>query len=306
MAEPNADSDQRTKWRQDAVTGDISDDFLSLNATTNSPQHHQSPAHVAVPPNTDSSEPLDERQQQILNDEATARALAASEMHAQQPHNIGYAPGLLQGRLSVTVAQAKLAKNYGLMKMDPYCRLQVGHSVIEIPTCANGSKNPRWNKVVHAYLPEGVDTFSVEIYDEKLFAMDDRIAWAHVTIPQTVMEGQTVDDWFPLTGKQGDDKEGMINLIMTFSKDHLPPPNTAAPGIVMYNAPMYFPPPAGVPVYQQPPPQQTGPAYTEQDVKDLKEIVPGLDEEVIKSVLDSQRGNKEASITALLRISSDD
>ena len=47
--------------------------------------------------------------------------------------------------------------------------------------------------------------------------MDDRVAWTHVSIPERVMKGETVDDWYPLSGKLGEEKEGTINLVLSFT-----------------------------------------------------------------------------------------
>ena len=63
-------------------------------------------------------------------------------------------------------------------------------------------------KTFYSTLPRGVDSFSVEIFDEKSFTTDERIAWAVLNIPERVIQGETVDDWYPLSGKQGDLAEG--------------------------------------------------------------------------------------------------
>ena len=46
--------------------------------------------------------------------------------------------------------------------------------------------------------------------------MDDRVAWAHITIPERVFSGETVDDWFALGGRLGEEQEGTINLVHTY------------------------------------------------------------------------------------------
>ncbi|KAK3097825.1 hypothetical protein FSP39_013563 [Pinctada imbricata] len=250
--------------------------------------------------------PINTTQQQVMADERVAQIL-----QAQQQAGFGMVPANIKGKLNLSIVQAKLAKNYGLTKMDPYVRVRLGHTVVETPTSYNGAKNPRWNKDINIYLPHGVESIYLEIFDERQFTMDDRIAWAYITIPQAVLNGDTLDEWYPLSGKQGDEKEGMINLIMTIREaDRVP----AAP--VVYQQPLVYYPqplvqtvPAGVPVYpSQVPPQSQQPQrpmYTQDDLQQVKDMFPNMEEEVIKSVLEANRGNKDATINSLLQMNSD-
>lgn len=47
--------------------------------------------------------------------------------------------------------------------------------------------------------------------------MDELIAWAQIPIPSSVFAGQTHEEWFPLSGKQGEGQEGAINLVLSYS-----------------------------------------------------------------------------------------
>lgn len=57
---------------------------------------------------------------------------------------------------------------------------------------------------------------NLEIFDECSFTMDELIAWAEIPITEAVLMGETHEDWYPLSGKQGEGMEGMINIVLSF------------------------------------------------------------------------------------------
>lgn len=69
----------------------------------------------------------------------------------------------------------------------------------------------------NSYLPQGVDSFHIEIYDECSFTIDEMIAWVLYKIPEKTFRGETVEDWIDLNGKQGDGKEGQICVVTSFT-----------------------------------------------------------------------------------------
>jgi len=307
-------------WRKQVMVGDLPPDFLRIMITPQQAQCAQD-AHTAR---------MLQYQQNSMEIGHQMQHHPAAQYPTVLPGSVGASAGGAQmaGRLSLTIVEARLTKNYGMTRMDPYCRLRIGHAVFETPTAYNGAKNPRWQKSVQCYLPQAVDTIHLEIFDERAFAVDDRIAWADIVISPQMLDGsvtEVLDDWFPLSGKQGDEKEGSINVVISFVKGSQPMMPWAPVGLqpmVMMSGPTQVPPAAAPPhpataaagvattgppgQQQQQPPQQQHqqqsqqPVASKEDIELIREMFPNMEDEAIKSILEANGGNKEAAINSLL------
>uniref|UniRef100_A0A1A9VR69 CUE domain-containing protein n=1 Tax=Glossina austeni TaxID=7395 RepID=A0A1A9VR69_GLOAU len=208
---------------------------------------------------------------------------------------------LIQG---ITCAQAKLVRNYGITRMDPYVRIRVGHYVYETQTDPNGGKNPRWNRVIQSQLPAGVNSIYVEIYDECNFKMDELIAWCEIKVPERVLLGETHEQWYSLSGKQGEGLEGAIDVVLSFCNQ--PMPSYMYQAFQMPSPLLMVPSVRSTPVYvtsQPPMPPQAAPAQvTESELQQIKEMFPNIETDVVKTVFEANRGDKDATINSLLQL----
>ena len=211
------------------------------------------------------------------------------------------------GRLTITIVEARLTKNYGVTRMDPYARLRIGHNVYETPTCQNGAKEPKWNKTVNCFLVAGTKTLDLEIYDECTFSTDSLIAHTSIPLTESMMtKGEMVDDWWPLSGQEGEEKEGMVHLILSVQK--------VAPGSVQPSVQGVAPSLSGgrpmtyntayIPQQQQqqqpPPPPQLSP----EDLEEFCKMFPEIEKTVIEAVFVESGGSKEGTVNALLQLGS--
>ena len=195
-------------------------------------------------------------------------------------------------RLNVTICEAKLSKSYvlipGINRMDPYCRIRVGHSMYQTHTHVNGDVNPVWDKTIMATLPAGISEIFVEIFDEKNFSEDKRVAWGVIELTDEILvQRKTVTRDFLLSGDSGDNTEGSIKLVLSLA---LYRENVIVRGGRL--DPADLSPAMG----NLPPPVQ----IRDEDVEQISEMFPNIDKETIRSVLVSKGGDKETAIGSLL------
>lgn len=69
--------------------------------------------------------------------------------------------------------------------------------------------------MIYSYLPTGVKSIGIEVYDECALTMDELIAYGQIPIPEPVFRQESVDHWFQLSGKQGENKEGSMRIIFS-------------------------------------------------------------------------------------------
>lgn len=152
------------------------------------------------------------------------------------------------GVLTVYLDEARLARNYGFGSMDPYVRLSVGSNRGCSQVCVNGAKNPFWSRSVTVNIPNIQDfSLRVEVLSQGTFS-DRLVGWTEIPIIEAY-QGEKIEGWHTLTGKQGKDKEGKINLSITFKRtDFLYQP---VPGIRNGYALQPAPAPSFDPRFQQ-------------------------------------------------------
>ncbi|XP_030380211.1 toll-interacting protein B-like [Scaptodrosophila lebanonensis] len=206
------------------------------------------------------------------------------------------------GRLLITCVQAKLSRNYGITRMDPYVRIRVGNFVYETQTSQNGGKNPYWNRAIQCQLTAGIEIIHIEIYDECSFKMDELIAWADVPIPETLFQGKTHEGTYALSGKQGEGQEGSIDIVLSYSLQPFTYPIAGTSFLVGSNArPIVLTPVHQANMYQQAPPPQPI-ALSNEDFLQVREMFPNMDEQVVRTIFEANNGNKATTINCLLQL----
>ena len=135
---------------------------------------------------------------------------------------------------------------------------------------------------------------------------------AHATfgIPEEVItKGMVVDEWWPLSGQEGHDKEGMLHIILSLQP--LPPgveggSTTQHIQMLPGQTQVVIPPNQS---QQQGGNQSAGreqrplPKLSDEQLEEFGKMFPNIDKDVIMSVFQENQGNQESTINSLLLLS---
>uniref|UniRef100_A0A7E4VGV7 CUE domain-containing protein n=1 Tax=Panagrellus redivivus TaxID=6233 RepID=A0A7E4VGV7_PANRE len=269
MADEKANLKVRLALENANLLQSVPEDFLRLPTSSNAPQ--QPPA---------------------------ADALRLNGVVYQQVQQ--YIPPNTRGRLAIKIVTARLTKNYGIVRMDPYVRIRIGNVVYETPTNANGGKQPTWNCTLETYLPINVDSIYLQIFDERSFTDDECVAWSRITLPPAIFNNDTIDEWYPLSGRLGEAQEGVINLVMSFRE--IDPAAVAAAADAQAAAAVDPELAAAIEASKH---EVTAPAdvvIRDEDVVELASMFPDVEADVIRAILEEKRGDKQSAATALIEL----
>ena len=133
------------------------------------------------------------------------------------------------------------------------------------------------------------------------------LAPAHSILPHSQ---EVADLWLPLSGAEGEGKEGMIHIILSLTPiapgAPLPQQPRTVPNVAAGGRPMTYtaqPQPGGQGQPQQQPQQpQRPPRLTEEELEEFVKMFPNLDRDIIASVYAASGGDKETMVNNLLQL----
>jgi toll-interacting protein len=130
---------------------------------------------------------------------------------------------------------------------------------------------------------------------------------------EVISKGMVVDEWYPLSGQEGHDKEGMIHIILSLQPLSQPPGGGYTSTVQMMpgqtQAVIAVPSNQAQPgknqegqqpvVRQQRPP----PKLSDEQLEEFGKMFPNIDKDVISSVFQENQGNQDSTINSLLLLS---
>lgn len=253
---------------------------------------------------------LDEKQISETSDEELARRLQFGNQQRQVRGNssaMRMMESTFKGRLQIDIVEAHLNKNYGFVKMDPYVKMTINNKVYETASDYSGAKSPKWQKTIMVYIEENVDQIKFEVFDEKSFTDDELIAVVKYPIPQVLYTQGFIDEWLPLSGKLGEQKEGSLNIRILFTpmrKLQETERRTSRPTYgQLERMNLQLEEDDDLARTLRISAQEAEYKVDEEVFKSLCEMFPSFDVEVVRSSLIVNHGNKEITIEKLLEMS---